>query len=169
MKMKSTMLLTLFIPLIILHAQTSNEEQIKELNRDIWEPFVKGVNSNNPAMYNAVNSKDFYWVADGTKPRIMNLEEYIEDARLVMNSRTAKGIKSEIEIRFLNRNINHEFASEKCAVRFTAVSPDGKTEVFYSAMQVFSRKENGVWKKWIQYSLTEPDSKEMFEAANPML
>jgi hypothetical protein len=154
--MKTILLLTLFTYFINSGAQTTNEEQIKELNKDIWEPFVKGVNNNDPAMYNAVNSKDFYWVTDGTKPRIMNLQEYIQDARLVMNSRNSKGIRTEIEIRFLNRNINNEFASEKCAVKFTAVSSDGKTEVFYSAMQVFSRKENGVWKKWVQYALNEP-------------
>jgi hypothetical protein len=163
MKNKFTCFLLLLTS--VTHAQTSHDEQIKALNNDIWIPFVKGINSNDPAMYNTVNAKDFYWVTDTPKPRIMNLIEYIEDARVVMNSRTAKGIKTEIEIRFLNRNINHEFASEKCAVKFTAVSSDGKTEVFYSAMQVFSRKENGVWKKWIQYSLNEPVSKEQFDNA----
>jgi hypothetical protein len=156
----------LFAPLIS-KAQT-NQEILAELNRDIWKPFIEGVNTNKPELYNGVNSTDFYWVLDGAKPRIMNLPEYIEDARIVMQSRISKGIATNLNIRFLQRNANKDFASEKCIIQYTSTSPGKQPEVFYSIAHSFSRKENGTWKKLIQHANTEAATKEMFEAAQPI-
>ncbi|WP_162915434.1 hypothetical protein [Paraflavitalea soli] len=59
----------------------------------IWQPFLDGVNQDKPALYNSVNAKDFNWVRGGNgKTRIMNEQEYREDARIVMEDRKKKGI-----------------------------------------------------------------------------
>jgi hypothetical protein len=152
-----------------ISAQAQDKTQIlTELNRDIWKPFVTGVNTNQPDLYNGVNSKDFYWVLDGAKPRIMNLEEYIEDARVVMKSRTEKGIETNLEVRFLERNLSASFASEKYIVKYTSKAPGKEPEVFYSIAHAFARKENGVWKKLIQHASSEVATREKFDAAGPL-
>ncbi len=146
------------------HSQSTKESDRQQLNHDIWIPFMKGVNTNDPALYNGVNSKDFHWVMDGEKPRIMNHDEHVKDAANVMNSRAAKGIVTEIEIRFAVRNIHHSFASEKIILRYTPIE-EGKEPVhYYSAGLVFSRKENDIWKRLIQYHIG-PATPEEFDKA----
>lgn len=153
---------------LVTCAQKLEQEWLAELKKDIWIPFVTGVNSNNPDIYNGVNSTDFYWVQDGARPRIMNLAEYIEDARLVMNRRTSKGIGTQLEIRFIQRNVTAQFASEKCVIKYTSTTPGKEPEIFYGMAHIFSRKENGVWKKLIQHAFTEEVTQDMFEAAQPL-
>ena len=158
-----SLLILLFLS-ISLFGQTQKEKWKAEINQDIWKPFVEGVNTNNPNLYNGVNSKDFYWVLDGQKARIMNLQEYIEDADLVMKSRRDKGISTELQIRFLERNIRAEFASERIVIRFSQMTKDKKTTHYYSIANVFSKKENGVWKRWIFHYAGESSEKD-YESA----
>lgn len=158
----------LFVLILNESKAQSYTELLAELNRDVWKPFVEGVNTNNPKLYNGVNAPEFYWVQDGAKPRIMNLTEYVEDARLVMKSRTDKGIDTALEIRFIQRNVTQEFASEKCIIKYTSTSPGKEPEVFYGLAHVFSRKENGIWRKVIQHAHTESADKEQFEKSQPI-
>lgn len=163
----SKLAIPLFVFILDIQAQ-SNADLFSELNRDVWKPFVEGVNTNNPNLYNGVNAPEFYWVQDGAKPRIMNLAEYVEDARLVMKSRTDKGIVTSLEVRFIQRNVTAAFASEKCIIKFTSAAPGKDPEVFYGLAHVFSRKENGTWRKVIQHASTESASKEQFDKSQPI-
>lgn len=149
-------------------AQDSTAIIAAQLNKDIWIPFREGVNTNNAALYNGVHSKDFYWVIAGQKPRTMNLEEYIEDAAKVMNQRATQKIRTEIDIRFLERTLRSEFAAEKCIFRYVAHEQGKASKPAYSIALIFSRKENGKWKKLVQYNLAEPATEEQFLHAIPL-
>ncbi len=151
--MKWVILTGSFFLLQPVYAQTIRLSSREQLNHDIWIPFMKGVNANGPALYNGVNSKYFHWVMDGEKPGIMNHDEHVEDAAKVMNSRAAKGIITEIEIRFLERNIHKEFASERIILRYTPLEKGKDTVHYYSKGLVFSRKEKDVWKRLVQYHM----------------
>lgn len=170
MTFKSILNLTPLLFVFILNESKaqSQTDVWAELNRDIWKPFVEGVNTNNPEMYNGVNAPEFYWVQDGARPRIMNLTEYIEDARLVMKSRTDKNIGTSLEIRFIQRNVTTEFASEKCIIKYTSTNPGKEPEIFYGLVHVFSKKENGVWRKVIQHASTESADKDQFDKSIPI-
>jgi hypothetical protein len=168
MKTAIRSLMTGIILIAYAPLQAQPNSILVELNHDIWKPFINGVNTNNPAMYNGVNSTDFYWVLDGEKPRIMNLAEYIDDAEKVMKSRTARGITTQLDVRFVERNVTSEFASEKCIVKYTSITPGKEPEVFYGFFHVFSRKENGVWKKLVQHAGLGNASQEQFVNAQPI-
>lgn len=161
------MLSCLLLPLFSL-AQTDKTILLKELDQQIWSPFLKGVNTNNPTLYNGVCSDDFQWVAGGQKTRIMNLQEYIDDAAKVMDDRGNKKIVTELTARFLERNVNDVFASEKCITRYTAKEEGKEVMVSYGISHIFSKKINGIWKKYIQYISTEKATSEMYEQAMPM-
>lgn len=149
-------------------AQSQLDSLRKQIDRDIWIPFLQGINTNNADLYNSVHSKDFHWVAGGNKTRIMDLPAYIEDAAKVMTDRKNKGIQTIVDVAFLERNLNETFASEKCVTRYTAIEPGKEPLVMYGIAQVFSRKVEGIWKKCIQYVSTEKTSKELFEQASPL-
>lgn len=160
-------LLTFLLPLLAL-AQKSKPELLTDINREVWLPFVQGVNTDNAKLYVGVRSKDFYWVAAGAKGRIMNLKEYDEDSKQVMQKRKAEGGVTEIEVKFLERNINADFAAEKCIVRFKLSTPGKEPQTGYGIAQYFSRKEKGVWKMWLQHALPERGTEELFNQALPM-
>jgi hypothetical protein len=168
--MKNIIILPLILNLVLTASaqKEKKSELITQINHDIWIPFLNGVNTNSPNMYNGVHSANFYWVMEGNKTRIMNFKEYVDDAAKVMKDREANGIKTMLDVRFTERNINSEFASERCVIKYISIEPDKEPNEFYSYTQVFSRKENGVWKKIVQYNLTETATKESFENAIPI-
>ncbi len=151
-----------------LYAQPDKSALLAQINQDIWIPFITGVNTNNPSLYNGVHAADFYWVRGGTRTRIMNYQEYVDDARIVMDGRAARNIRTELDIRFLERNVNNEFASEKCIVKYTSTEPGKEPVTSYGITQVFSRHEPVGWRKIVQYVHTEPATEEMYLNAEAM-
>ncbi|HEY5822792.1 MAG TPA: hypothetical protein VIT44_00410, partial [Cyclobacteriaceae bacterium] len=144
MKLKLFCLFLMAFPFVLL-GQESKSDLVKGINKDIWIPFITGVNSNNAELYNSVNAEDFYWVRSGEKTRIMNRKEYIEDARIVMQGRAEKKMQTELDVRFTERNINSEFASERCVIKYTSTETGKNPVTSYGITQIFSRKQDGVW------------------------
>ena len=139
--------------------------RIAEINRQMWIPFVEGVNTDKPELYVGVHSPEFYWVAPGPNGRVMDLREYDEDSRKVMKDRQAEKAKTTIEIRFLERNVRESFAAEKCIMKYVLERPGKPAETGYGIAHFFSRREKGVWKMWLQHGSREKATAEMFEAA----
>lgn len=138
------------------------------LSRDIWKPFVEGVNANRPEIYNGVNAEDFLWAAAGKKPRVMNLEEYEEDARVVMQDRQQKGIQTQLDLRFAERQVHKDVACEKLLIKYTATERGKAPVVAYGAALMFSRKREGVWKKVLQLPLPDAVTAADFDQAQPL-
>lgn len=151
-----------------LNAQTGKTDLINQINADIWIPFIKGVNENRPDLYNSTLAPDFYWVSAGAKTRIMNFQEYVDDAAKVMNQRTGKSVSTKLEIRFLERNVNESFASEKTIIKWTSQEKGKEPAVAYGIAQVFSKRVNGVWRKYVQYVYAESSTAEVYENAVEM-
>jgi hypothetical protein len=161
---KNILILSFLLPLCAT-AQPLRADLLKQINADIWYPFLKGVNENNPGLYNSVHADEFYWILAGTRTRIMNFKEYVADADKVMSQRAAKGITTDLNVRFLERNLNDEFASEKCVIQWISREPGVKPMISFGIVQIFSRKINGTWKKVVQYVHTESVSEEIFNTA----
>ncbi|HEX7154237.1 MAG TPA: hypothetical protein VF618_22305 [Thermoanaerobaculia bacterium] len=136
-----------------------------ELDRDVWKPFVAGVNQDKPELYVGVRAADFHWVAPGSKGRVMDLAEYDDDSRRVMAKRKEDGTTSEMEVRFLERNVKPTFAAEKVVIKFTMREKGKEPQTSYGIAHYFSRKENGVWKVFLQYGSREKGTVELWEGA----
>lgn len=141
--------------------------QTADIDRQMWRPFVEGVNTDRPELYVSIHSPDFHWVAPGGKGRVMDLAEYDLDSRMVMERRKKNGERAEVEIRFLERNVREAFAAEKAIIRFTLFK-GGEAQTSYGITHYFSRKEAGVWKMLLQYGSGEKGTAEMFAAATPI-
>ncbi|MBX2970042.1 MAG: nuclear transport factor 2 family protein [Cyclobacteriaceae bacterium] len=158
-------ILTLFCLFSILTFGQKKAELLEEINRDVWVPFQQGINTDVDQLYIDVHSEDFYWVGPGSKGRIMDFNEYVEDSKMVMARRRNNQEKSEIEIRFLERNVKGDFASEKCISMFSTLKPGAETQTGYGITRYFLRKENGTWKMILQYGSTEKATEDMFKNA----
>ena len=142
---------------------------IAELERDVWHPFLRGVRSDSAPLYVGVHSRDFRWVAPGSRGRIMDRAEYDADSRLVMRRRRDEGGSSEIDVRFLERNVTESFAAEKVVTRFAVRRPGREPEVGYGIAHYFSRREgDGVWRVLLRYASPDRATEATFGAAVPL-
>ncbi len=165
--MKKLLFLVLF-SFGLFAQERSKVEQLNDLNKQLWLPFIEGVNTAKADLYVGVHAKDFYWVSAGSNGRIMDLPEYADDSVMVMKQRKEQGTRSEMEVRFLERNVDGDFASERCIVKFTMHERGKEPQVSYGVSQYFSRKENGVWRMWMQFKPADKGSAEMFASAAPL-
>jgi ketosteroid isomerase-like protein len=146
----------------------TRQQQLEAINRQLWLPFIEGIRTDRADLYVGVHSEHFYWVAPGNNGRIMDLREYDEDSRSVMERRKAAGERTEIEFRFLERNVDGDFAAEKAIVKFVSHRRGKPPETSYGISHYFSRKEKGVWKMWLQYRSNERADEVVFAAAAPV-
>jgi hypothetical protein len=152
----------------VLKAQHDSLTILQQIDQQIWIPYMQGVERNDASQYNGINSTAFYWVVDGKKPLIMNHSLHVADAARVMNKRKEQGISTRLEVRFVERNVSDSFASEQVLIQSTLANAEGKTETGYSRVHVFSKLENGKWKRWIVHYLGSA-TPEAFAAASSLL
>lgn len=143
-------------------------QQLRDLNRQMWLPFIEGINRDRPDLYVGVHSSDFRWIAPGNTGRIMDLEEYDQDSRSVMKRRKEAGEQTSVEFRFIERNVKGGVAAEKCVVKFVLQRKGKPPETSYGIAHYFSRNENGVWKMFLQYGSRDVATEAMFLQAAPV-
>lgn len=152
----------------LTYSQTNKPVLLAEINQQLWIPFLEGVNKGKDELYIDIHSKDFYWVMGGSKPRIMNFKEYEDDSRMVMQKRKKEDATTHLDVRFLERIVNNEFAAEKCVFAYTLQEKNKNSQTFYSIAQIFSRKENGKWKMLVQSVSTEKATIDTFQGAEAL-
>lgn len=148
-----------------VRSAATNRAAIASLNEEVWHPFVQGIAQDEPKLYVGVHSADFYWVAPGTKGRVMNYSEYEDDSIKVMARRKETGQKMDLEFRFLERNVRADFASEKVIVRAVSHHPEKGAITSYGIANYFSRRESSGWKMLLQFGSSEKGTAELFESA----
>ena len=139
-----------------------------ELDRDVWLPYLRGVRSDSAPLYLGVLARDFHWVAPGSRGRIMDRAEYDADSRLVMARRQAEGRTTELDVRFLERNVTATFASEKVVTRYAIRRPGREPEVGYGIAHYFSRREGDGWRVALRFASAERATEVTFAAATPL-
>lgn len=162
---KAPFIFTALLFSAVCSAQTA---ELQQLNKDIWLPFLLGVNSNKAELYNQMNAKEFLWVSSGKKTRIMDAAEYKLDAISVMQQREQQKTGTVIDVRFTERHVNGNFAAETYIMK-VVYSEQGKAPVTgYGWGQNFSRKENSGWKKLVQYSMNKSATEQEYLAASAL-
>jgi hypothetical protein len=149
-----------------MYGQSPKSLLLKDINRDVWLPFLEGVNTDKDELYIAVHANTFYWVKGGSQTRIMNFKEYEDDSRMVMGKRRKQGILTKIDVRFVERVINAEFAAETCVFKYTSEEKNKQPQIAYNMAKIFSHKENGVWKMVIQSVHNEAVTEETYQQAD---
>lgn len=150
--------LFLFFPKF-LEAQNKPDFSIflKEINRDIWQPFSEAYAGFNAEKYIALHSKDFIRT-QGDSKWVANLTEYGKRTTEGFQKGKEMGNQVRISFRFLERFANQEFASERGIYEYMATDKEGIIRKFYGKFHVILRKENGQWKILSDYDSSEKNS-----------
>ncbi|MBB6095980.1 hypothetical protein HNQ60_004871 [Povalibacter uvarum] len=135
-----------------------------EIDRAIWQPFVRGVSTFNHELYGAVRAKDSIFV-DGK--RFFGYDAYIEDAVRVMTPLQRAGTRIEMQVRFEDRTTDGSYASERGVLQTIITDARGERRVGHARSHVISRKQPDGWRIVTDYrwrTTPEADAKAFEEA-----
>jgi ketosteroid isomerase-like protein len=139
----------------------------KQINEQVWKPFIKAINSGDNDALSEVHSKEVARVMqdDG---KIIGYSEYFKK---IPDSIKAKWSdwKSNIELRFLRRIASADKAFEIGYYKTTSTnSKTGEKRTGYGKFHVLLRKESGRWKILMDADANEKTDEAVFITAKPI-
>jgi len=159
------------ILILLLFASTAVFAQNvqKEIDEQVWKPFIKGFSEGNTELFMSVHSKDL--VRSGRESKqVLNWDQYNKQTEKGNERSKASNRKSWIELRFTERINNGDQAIDVGVYATSWSSPDSRTGVGYGRFHVVHRKENGTWKILVDTDSSEGGTigEAQFLAAKPM-
>ncbi|HET6768976.1 MAG TPA: nuclear transport factor 2 family protein [Chitinophagaceae bacterium] len=155
---------------LLLYGSTlfpQNNKNTKEINEQVWHPFIKAFANGDDELFKSVHSKEVLRVMrdDGA---ILDYEQYFKK---IPDSIKAKwgNWKKDIELRFIQRIASDDKAFEVGFYKTTSTnSQTGEQRKNFGWFHVLLRKENGVWKILMDADTGEGASEENFNKAGLM-
>ena len=141
------------------------QETQKEIDEQVWRPFIQAYNTFDAEAYNNLHTDD---VIRSTPWGLRIGEEYKKRNTEQFNKSKADGKKIEIDLRFEHRNASGDVAYDVGYYR--VIYGDGQTS--FGRFHVVLKKIDGVWKiaqDWDTNKILDHEvSEEDFLKANPM-
>ena len=136
----------------------TNTDYLKEINRDIWLPFIEAYGTLDMGKYKSLQSADFIR-AEGNDKRLPSFKDYFDNAGNWFSDVKKEGRKLSITFRFSERFANGSVASEQGIYELKSFDASGK-EVWkgYGKFHVFLRKIKDVWKIVVDYDSNEKNT-----------
>ena len=152
--MKNKLFFFLLIVATTINAQT-NADYLKEINKDIWLPFIEAYGTLNAEKYKSLQNEDFIR-AEGNQKSLPTYQQYFENVTAWFKEVKTEGRKLSIAFRFTERFANEKIASERGIYELKTYDKNGiETWKDYGKFHVFMRKINGVWKIVVDYDSNE--------------
>lgn len=146
-----------------------SQDAQKEINEQVWKPFIKNFNEGNTAEFMAVHSQDAVRSPRDQKViwnwKEYNLQQTIGDAEDKKENR-----KRTLQLRFTERFANGDLAFNVGIYKTTYIFSDGSVRDYFGRFHVVLRKEKGVWRILVDTDSTEGHAIEEkdFLAAAPL-
>lgn len=162
--MKKILLLLCVIPF-----EAFSQDHTKEINQQVWKPFIKTFNGLDAAGFLAVHSKDLVRSSRDAKT-ILNWNEYLKQQHEGDDWSKKNGVSRNLELRFTERIANATQAIEVGICKTSTVSNKGEHRSFFGRFHVVLRKENDTWKILVDTDSSEGDTigEKDFLKAQPM-
>lgn len=151
-----------------LLAQTQPSENIqREINEQVWKPFIQYFNARDQENFAQVHSKDVARVQqDGN--RILGAAEYFKEPTEAEKKRHANQ-KVSLELRFTQRIANDNKAFEVGYYKTTVTNvATGASRSSYGKFHVLLGKENNAWKILMDADAHEGTDETIFLTGKPI-
>ncbi len=139
----------------------------KEINEQVWKPFIKSFNEMDTEAFMAVHSKEMSRVSQDSKS-IYGFEKYYQENKYWNDRSKSEGRKHKIELRFTQRIAGNDRGFEVGYYKTTSIQPNGDSRSSYGEFHVLLRKENGKWKILMDADANEKTNETIFLSANPL-
>jgi ketosteroid isomerase-like protein len=159
--------ITLFFSFVLSIAHSQDFK--KEINEQVWKPFIKTFNGNDAEGFMAVHSKDLVR-SPRDNAKVKDWSEYYREVKAGNERDKGLNRKRTIELRFLERIASVAQAVEIGIYKVSNVQPDGTPQDFYGKFFVVLRREDGLWKILVDSDSSEGGTinRQSFLAAPPM-
>lgn len=117
----------------------------KEINSQVWKPFIEAYNSFDTEKFMSVYSRNVIRVPVDQK-MIFDYSEYKLNINRENHFNKNYKIKAALEIRFISRIHEKDLAYESGILKIKLTDNNGKPATIYSRFQVLLKKESGIWK-----------------------
>jgi ketosteroid isomerase-like protein len=159
-------LLTMLIlfPCLVLFGQGN---VTKEINEQVWLPFIKGFTTEDQELFKSVHSKDIVRVSQD-QSELLNYDKYFKKVPDSVKARWAVW-KKNIELRFIQRISADGNAFEVGYYRSTSTnSQTGEKRQGIGKFHVLLKKENGKWKIVMDVDSAKGVTEDDFNKSKPL-
>ena len=140
----------------VLTAQSQDNQSIQSINEDVWAHFYTAFETNDSESMAMIHSRDLVRVT-GNNNRIRDYESAIESYKNSFSNATENAVSNQIELRFFERIIGAERASERGYYKLTRTK-DGEQKSYYGQFHVLLKLEDGKWRILMDYDSNPNDS-----------
>lgn len=162
---KSLLLLTVILISIATIAQTDSLKWVKEIDEQVWKPFVEHFVSGNKAGFRSLHSKSVSRV-EIDRGSIMDYDKYFPAD--TSSGQGFKNVKRQFELRFDKRVSNGTRAWESGYYKGTVIQGERAPRSYYGRFFVVLQKENNVWKILVDADTGKDANEENFNKAAPI-
>lgn len=140
---------------------------LAEIERDIWQPFVRAFAERDVEAYIALHSP-LLVRGLGDLKQVQTYDLWREHTLAMFRRMAERDVRPAIRFRFIERIAGAQAASERGIYEFTATAAGGDVRRFYGQFHVIARRESGRWKIAVDYDSSENGTigAERFSAAH---
>lgn len=142
-------------------------DQWEELNRDIWQPFVRAYHALDAETFLSLCRSDMIH-ASGAAGQIHRFDEYARQMREFFEMVAEHRDQVDIEFRFSERIVADGAASERGLFRLSVTPAEGEPRTRYGRFHTFSVLTEGRWQFLVDYDTADGADAAAFDAATPV-
>jgi ketosteroid isomerase-like protein len=161
--------ISFFVFCSVLSLLLQAQDVQKEINEQVWKPFIKNFNEHNTAGFMAVHSKDVVRSSRDSK-LVLNWDEYNRKQAAGDQQDIKEKRKRTLELRFTERINGKDRAIDVGVYKTSYLFSTGRKQDYFGRFHVVLRKEDGVWKILVDTDSSENGTigEKEFLSANPM-
>lgn len=161
-------LLSIILSLLIINAISAQSVKLQqEIDEQVWIPFMHSFGTDNNQLFQSVHSKEVVRVVQDQN-EIFGYDRYFKKVPDSIKTLWSQWEK-KIELRFIQRIASEDKAFEVGYYRTTSHNTKtGQSRKSIGKFHVLLRKENGVWKIYLDADTSNGVTEEDFENAETL-
>jgi ketosteroid isomerase-like protein len=166
--MRSTIFTLALFGVVTFSARSQQSQNLqKEIDEQVWKPFIQYYNVNDQEGFASVHSKDVVRVQQDDN-RILSPAEYFRKPTEAEKSRLAER-KISLELRFIQRIAENGKAFEVGYYKTTVTNlVKGTSRSSYGKFHVLLKKENNAWKIAMDADASDNTDETVFLTGKPI-
>jgi ketosteroid isomerase-like protein len=159
----------IFFFLFVASSALNAQDAQKQINEQVWKPFIKTFNEHNTSGFMTVHSKDVTRSPRDSKS-VWNWEEYSKEQAAGDQQDIKEKRKRTLELRFTERINSKDRAIDVGVYKTSYLLQDGSKQDYFGRFHVVLRKEKGIWKIFVDTDSSEGNmiGEKEFLRASPM-
>lgn len=137
-----------------LPSEVVDTDLVRQLNDDVWHPFAVAYARLDAPAFLALHAPELIR-AGGPAKQVIGFAEYADQIGKWFAELAGRGSSVSISLRFVERIVANDVASERGVFRLVSTRADGDGRTFYGRFHTYSRRTDGRWRICVDYDTDE--------------